>query len=163
MITAWIAIGSVEFYVALAVVAAAIVALCVKPSGRGEARQYLLPGTLCSSAEPQADIGADDAGRIDISCNDDGTVALTRRGLCGMNASGAVSLAITVTGFDVTIEERMAEPREAGEPTDMALFTLDFMGHERYHVKYNSEATGSFASFSLNNRPGLAFSRKLGK
>ena len=43
MITAWIAIGSVEFYVALAVVAAAIVALSVKPSGRGAARQYLWP------------------------------------------------------------------------------------------------------------------------
>lgn len=163
MITAWITIGSVEFYVALAVVAAAIVALCVKPAGRGEARQYLLPGTLCGCAEPQTMTADDEAGWVDISCNDDGTVALTRRGLRGMNASGALSLAITVIGFDVTIEERVAEPREAGEPTDMALFTLDFMGRERYHVKYNSEATGSFVSFSLNNRPGLAFSRRLGK
>ena len=163
MITAWIAIGSVEFYVALAVVAAAIVALSVKPSGRGAARQYLMAGTLCGCAEPYAPADDGDSGRIDISCNDDGTVALTRCGLRGMNSTGAVSLAITVIGFDVTIEERVAEPREAGEPTDMALFTLDFMGHERYHVKYNSEATGSFVSFSLNNRPGLTFSRKLGK
>ena len=64
---------SVEFYVMAAVAAAAVVGLCIKPSGRGAAKQYLLAGKLIYD-EPS------DSPAIDLEVMDDGKVVLTRRG-----------------------------------------------------------------------------------
>lgn len=146
---------SVEIYVIAAVGAAAVLALCIKPSARGEARQYLLAGTLCRVDTPQAAEAA-----IDIECLADGKVLLTRRGLKNVNDTGAVSLAVTVTGFDISVEERIV-CGNGGEPVDTALFTLDFLGQERYHLHYNSEPTATSASLTLSNRDGMHLSREL--
>lgn len=159
-------LSSVEMYVMAAVAAAAVIALCVRPSSKGEARQYLLAGVLCDFD------GAGDNGlvmsagdyaleqTILMECLDNGDVLLTRRGLAGMTDAGAVSLAISVIGYDVTIEERLVE-KSGGQPVNTALFTFDFLAPERYHIHYISEQTASATAFTLHNRPGLHLSRSL--
>lgn len=148
-------LSQVEIYVLAAVGAAAIIALCVKPSSRGEARQHLLGGMLCFADSA----GASEAA-IDIECLDDGNVLLTRRGLPHLTDAGAVSLAITVIGFDITIEERITDT-PGGNPVNTALFTLDFLGCERYHLRYTSDFTATAASMNLSNRPGMHITRAL--
>lgn len=138
--------SSTEFYVIASVAAAAVVALCVKPQPRGEAIERLLAGTLCDVSDP------DLRPRITLACSSDGRVMLTRSGLHGLTTHGAVSLAATRIGSDITIEERIT-PSPGGEPVDTALFTLDFLTPGRYHIRYNSDATGLFAAFTFTSGP----------
>lgn len=145
---------SIEFYVIAAVVASAVVGLCVRPSSKGEAVTRLLAGEL----SPASDDGADSTPSIELLVEEDGSVTLTRRGLDGMvHASGALSLVVNVAGFDISVEERLTPGRPAAdvpEPAE-ARFTLDFLGAERYHLRYYSEATGGLAVTPLHVRPGI--------
>lgn len=86
---------------------------------------------------------------------------LTRSGLAGLTSAGAVSLAVTVTGTDVAIEERITGATSPSEPVDTALFTLDFLRPGRYHVRYNSSSLGLFSAFTLSVRPGASLTRPL--
>lgn len=149
---------SVEFYVIAAVVAAAVIGYSVSPGAKGESRKYLLAGTLCKVIDtPVA------APALKVTCLDNGDVLLTRSGISGVDDRGAVSLAVTVSGFDINIEEKIVTSASGGEAIDTALFTFDFIGIERYHVHYNSPETGLFAAFTLNNRPGMQFSSPLSR
>lgn len=172
---------SIEFYVIAAVVAAAVVGLCVRPSSKGEAVTRLLAGRLSapddtrrrSAADDTAhlsaandtphlsadgDDGSDDTPSIELLVEQDGSVTLTRHGLYGLvHASGALSLVVNVAGFDISVEERLTPGRPAAdvpEPVE-ARFTLDFLGAERYHLRYYSEATGGLAVTPLHVRPGI--------
>lgn len=168
---------SVEFYVIAAVVAAAIVAYSAKSGVHGPARQFLISGVLTKVDKPVSPM-------IELICNDDGSVLLRRYGIEGVTLSGAVSLAVTVIGFDVKIKERIVEGRpkslkptsvsggydsriiridgseESGigcndeEAIDTASFLLDFMAQERYFISYTSEPAGLFVAITLKNRPG---------
>lgn len=148
--------SSVELYVLLSLLAAAVLALCMKPSKRGEAKTYMLAGTVCFISDVDAE-----SPKIDFECLESGCVLLTRCGLQNLTDSGAVSLVVTVIDFDVTIEERIVYGKSVGGPINAALFSLDFMGAERYHIRYISEQTASAASLSLNNRPDMHISRLL--
>lgn len=145
---------SIEFYVIAAVVAAAVVGLCVRPSSKGEAVTRLLAGRLFAGG----DDGSDDTPSIELLVEQDGSVTLTRHGLYGLvHASGALSLVVNVAGFDISVEERLTPGRPASdvpEPVE-ARFTLDFLGAERYHLRYYSEATGGLAVTPLHVRPGI--------
>lgn len=145
---------SIEFYVIAAVVASAVVGLCVRPSSKGEAVTRLLAGELSAAG----DAGAYSTPSIELLVEEDGSVTLTRRGLDGMvHASGAMSLVVNVAGFDISVEERLTPGRPAAdvpEPAE-ARFTLDFLGAERYHLRYYSEATGGMAVTPLHVRPGI--------
>lgn len=148
---------SVEFYVIAAVAAAAVVGFCVKPSQKGEARQYLLPGTLIADGS----VGEDE---IRLEVTEDSKVILTRSGLKGLvHPSGALSIVVNVAGFDITVEERLTPgvPDQDAVGPDCAQFVLDFLGNERYHVKYISEATGRMAAMPINVRPGMMVQRRL--
>ena len=147
---------STEFYVIASMAAAAVVGLCVRPPSRGEAIERLLAGTLCRSDSN------DPEPRVTISCPEDGgPVLLTRSGLAGLTSAGAVSLAVTVTGTDVAIEERITGATSPSEPVDTALFTLDFLRPGRYNVRYNSSSLGLFSAFTLSVRPGASLTRPL--
>lgn len=145
---------SIEFYVIAAVVASAVVGLCVRPSSKGEAVTRLLAGEL----SPAGDDGADSTPSIELLVEEDGSVTLTRRGLDGMvHASGALSLVVNVAGFDISVEERLTPGRPAADVPEHAeaRFTFDFLGAERYHLRYYSEATGGLAVTPLHVRPGI--------
>lgn len=138
---------SVEFYVISAVIAAAVIAYSAKSGHQGPARQILLPGVLTKGDK-------DVTPMLELICNDDGSVLLRRYGVEGVTISGAVSLAITVVGFDVKIKERIVEGKPEDEAIDTASFILDFMGEERYFISYTSDSAGLFVATALKNRPG---------
>ena len=147
---------SVEIYVLAALIAAGVIAWFVRPTMRGEAREYLLAGTLCMVDDSSAHQPS-----LRIECTSDGSVLLTRCGLPGMTDDGAVSLAVSIIGFDVIVEERIVTGSISGEPVNTALFTLDFLGRERYHVRYNSQPTSMAVSFTLSNRDGMSLVKPL--
>lgn len=144
-----------EFYVMLAVGAAAIAALIFKPAERGPVLEYLLAGDIaCGSG--------DGVPQITLRCYEDGSVELMRSGVPGVAADGAVSLAVKVNGTDVNIEERVVAGK--GTPCDCtdALFALRFLKRGvMYNIKYNSGATSMYAAFAMRVVPGLCISRQL--
>lgn len=146
-------LGSVEFYVYATLVAAAIVAFLARPSSRGEARQHLLAGELSNASNRSWSDSNSAQPAISLIVRDDGAVVLFRHGIEDVSSSGAVSLAITVIGFDITIEERIVPGNNLDDPIDTATFVLDFLAPDRYHLKYNSSATSSFVATTLLVRP----------
>lgn len=152
--TAIFSFDSIEFYVIAALIAAVVIALSVKPSSRGEARQYLLGSTLCLM---------DDGTQPSVKLHslDDGAILLTRMGLKDINSMGAVSLAVEVNGFNVTIKERIVYSTATAEPIDTALFTIDFLANERYFVRYENEDLGVITTFYYRNRPDMSVDKVL--
>ena len=145
---------TVEFYVVMVFLAAAVGGLAAMPSRRGSARQQLIAGELLSGATPS------EPGIVAI-VNDDGSMTIYRFGLENMCESGAYSLAVTFIGYDVTIDERLVYGRHGGIETNSAQATVTGLAPERYHIHYRSEATGRSAAFTLNMRPGNRIDRKL--
>ena len=150
---------SVEFYVILTVVAAAVVALCARPSSLGPVDTHLLSAWFIPG-DPDAEPG------ICCECLDSGDVLIRRVGLPDMGSNGTAALAITKKSNDLHIIERLTPSPvfvvngERPEPLTEAVFTLDFLGQGWYHIKY--EGSGSrFAAFSLHVRPGIRLCRPL--
>lgn len=162
-----------EFYVIAAVLAAAVVAWFAVPHGKGPVETKLLRGVLGNvTAESEAenspeatDNSADTAdqssARLIVECRPDGSVAVTRTALNGITESAAVSVAVTLNGFDLTIKERTAPGYSTDTPMTSATFVLDFLAPERYHVRYVNEDTGQYCVFTLPVRPGLRMVRPL--
>ena len=146
--------NTVEFYVIAAFVAAAAIAAAAKPRAKGPARTFLVGGTLevgCESAAAGIEMEVDGHARLRIR----------RVGLAGVGLDGAYSLAVAVAGFDVTIEERLVPGRRREAAAGSGEAVLDFLGRERYHFTYRSEASGTSCSFSLNIMPGNRLARSL--
>lgn len=153
---------STEFYVLAALLAACVVAWFGVPKGRGEAVGHLLAGILGNEADPKAD-GADDShdGSLIVECRPDGTVRLVRTGLDGMTSSGAVSMAATLTGFELVINERRS-PGYSNDPACTSVeWVLDFLGRERYTVRYLCEDSGAQCNFTFPVRDGLRLVRPI--
>ena len=146
---------SVEFYVVLLTVAAIAVGVLAAPSGRGPAETGFVTGYLRGSraGEPMEPC-------VEIECLADGNVLLTRHGLPDLTDAATVALAVTRTGFDISVEERVT-PGRGGEWADTATFILPGLGQERYHLKYNSQPTSTFAALTFRNTPGLKARRPL--
>ena len=147
--------NTVEFYVIAAAIAAAAIVAASSPSRRRESVLHMAAGELSSS----------DSGRlaepaIDVRVDDNRCVIIRRSGLKSITDNGAVSLAVNVVGFDVSIEERLT-PGNGSPTVDTAEFALDFFAPERYHIKYNSEDAGVFTAFTLNVEPGIHLQRPL--
>lgn len=130
-----------------------MVALAALPSRRGEAVLHLLAGELDHT-------GGDEGPSLKVTVDRLGHVIIERTGIRGIADDGAVSLAVNVAGFDISIEERLT-PGTGAEHATSARFELDFLGAERYHVRYNSEDAGLFAAFTLPVRPGISVIREL--
>ena len=144
----------IEFYVIVSFIAAAVIAACARPSQKRAVRNFFYPATLMTDA------GADTPGR-QLEVRADGSVLLRRDGLSGLRADGSLCLAVAVSGFDVSIEERIT-PGRAGEPVDSAEAILDCLGAERYHISYRcAHAGGISAAMQLNVRPGNRITRPL--
>lgn len=124
------------------------------PSRRGAARTFLFGGTLRTDAAPS------EPGIVAL-VNDRGELEIHRFGLEYMSEDGAYSLAVTIIGFDVTIEERLTPGRLPLNNVTAAYAAMDCFGAERYHFQYRSEVLGRTTSFSLNIRPGNRLERRL--
>lgn len=149
---------SIEFYVILVVVAAAIVAFAARPHIAGAVRELLLAGELIPMSA--ADEGEEPS--ITFTCTESGRVIAVRRGLKGVTVSGAVSLAATIKGFDIRIEERITPGSAYDDPAGTAMFTIDTLApSEYYHIHYNSSSTGLFAIFTFHTRPSISATHPL--
>lgn len=149
-------LGTVEFYVICALVAAAVLGLCVKPAHKGEVRTFLYPGIL----SPESDLHDEE---IELTCLDDGSIEICRHGLNGKIApDGAYSIAVRLSGFDVEIIERITRGQGSisDEAPGKATVTTDFAGQDYYHFRYKNEETGQLAVFTLHNRPGIHVLKK---
>lgn len=146
---------TVEFYVIVSVIAAAVVAACAMPSTKSAVRTFLYSGDLLDGD------GAEAEPEIVLTCNDNGTVSVERRGLPGIGAGGAYSLAVKLSGFDAVIEERLTAGPAGMDSRTAAWAVIDCFAQERYHIQYRSEATGRSAAMTLNIRPGNTISRRL--
>lgn len=142
---------SVEFYVIAATVAAAVIALSALPQRRGEARRYKIDGDLLP--------GTDGPARLEVRVDDSRRLVVARTGL--PTDTIAAELVVEVIGFDVKIEERLTAGRDRPAEPATALYTLDFFCAERYHISFDSPATGTFAAFTLPMREGISLSREL--
>lgn len=158
MTSLWIAIGEVEICVLLLILAAAVLALAIRLGARRPAETYFYSGdlTVTGSASPS----------ISLAVDDDYRAVLSRSGLEGMvNADGAVSLAVTVAGTDVTIEERVVAGHMMapdGIYPDSAIFYLDCLPpNTRVHLRYNSSASSRSASLTFTVKPGFRYSLNL--
>ena len=145
---------SIEFYIITAFIAAAVIGFSAMPSRRGAARSFLYGGDLYDDATPSV------PGIVFI-VPDDGSVDVYRFGLDGVSMSGAYSLALTIIGFDITIEERLTAGRRSDTWATAAHARIDCLGPERYHFHYRNEAIGRSAAFSLNIMPGNRIERRL--
>lgn len=146
--------GSIEFYIITAFVAAAVIGFSAMPSRRGTARTFLFGGELFDDVAPSVP-------GIVFVVGDDGVLDVYRFGIDGVDMSGAYSLALTIIGFDITIEERLTAGRLNGAVATAAHARIDCLGRERYHFLYRNEAIGRSAAFSLNIRPGNRIERLL--
>ncbi len=149
-------LGTVEFYVICALVAAAVLGLCVKPASKGEVRTFLYPGILAAESDPHEE-------ELELTCLDDGSIEICRHGLSGKIApDGAYSIAVKLSGFDVEITERITRGHgemSADSPGKATVMT-DFAGREYYHFRYKNEETGQLVVFTLHNRPGIHVIKK---
>ena len=149
--------NSVEFYVVAGALAAAAVVASSLPRRRDNAVLHMIAGEICRD-QSAFDVPPEPA--IDIEVDESRIVHIRRSGLRGITTGGAVSLAINVMGGDITIEERLT-PGNGSDYVDTAMFELDFLAPERYHIRYNSEDAGVFTAFTLNVAPGIRIHRDL--
>ena len=154
---------TVEFYVIVSVVAAAVIVAVSLPERKGEVKLHLIAGELLQMTESDAVAAADPGkGELLIEVHAANFVSIRRTGLDGVTMAGAVSLAVKVSGFDIVIEERVTPG--AASPfgmADAALFHLDFLAPEWYHIRYESERFSEHAAFSLHVREGIVMRKPL--
>ena len=154
---------TVEFYVIVSVVAAAVIAVVSLPERKGEVKLHLIAGELLQVPESDAVAAVGPGkGELLIEVHAGNFVSIRRTGLDGVTMAGAVSLAVKVSGFDIVIEERVTTG--SASPFGMAtgtLFHLDFLAPEWYHIRYESERFSEHAAFTLHVREGIVMRKPL--
>lgn len=152
--------NTVEFYVIVSVIAAAVIALVSLPERKGEVKTHLLAGNLIIDDNP-APVGPGN-GMLTFECHAGNIVSLRRDGLEGVCSSGSVSLVVKVSGFDIVIEERItAGALPASGYVNSATFVLDFLAPEWYHIRYESDHFSEHASLTLHVREGIVVKKPL--
>ena len=143
---------SIEFYVIAVILAAAVIGLAARPSGRGEARTWLLPAELSDADYVQVPA-------IAIEVDDRCDIRLLRLGLPGVEA---VNMSVTLIGRDIAIEEHaMLSGRTVASESVVAETLLTFTGPERYHLSYSAPGLSLFAALQFTVRPGVRIYKEL--
>lgn len=156
---------TVEFYVIVSVIAAAVIAVVSLPERKGEVKLHLIAGELLQAQAQEADAvgpAGPGNGELLIEVHTANFVTIRRTGLDGVTMAGAVSLAVKVSGFDIVIEERVTTGTASPfGMADAALFHLDFLAPEWYHIRYESERFSEHAAFTLHVREGIVMRKQL--
>lgn len=149
-----------EFYVIVSVIAAAVIAVASLPERKGEVKLHLLAGELHEAGETQS-ADTPGYGSVTFTVGSSNVVTLRRDGLSGVSIDGALSLAVRVSGFDITIEERVTNGSSFPPMASSATFELNFLAPEWYHIRYESEAFSEHASLTLHVREGITLTKRL--
>ena len=147
----------------LLIVAAAVLAMAVRPANTGHVMTYLYACDIMP--RNTIDDTPDNTPSLRMTVLDDMSVELIRTGFDGMITDlGAVSLAVTVKGTDITIEERITPGNGfyLNEPVT-AVGRIDCMrpATRPLHVRYISSSLSRETSLPLAIAPGVEMSRKL--
>lgn len=136
-----------ELYVIGTFVAAAVIALCVKPRNSGPATRHLVATRLSGS------IPDPHSGWLTLTSHDNGTITIERTLNGEITDDGALSLTIDIIGFDINIQERRVVGAGSTNPT-RATALIDFLAQERYHITYRRDQDEIAATFNYRNAPG---------
>lgn len=144
---------SPEFYVIMTVVAAAVLALCIRPSRREAAVTRTVSGWICPGDDSRP---FDAPPRLEIECLRNGNVLLKRTDIAHLGVTGALTLQVTQIGFDLQIQEHLTPGAGLSENSvEDAVFVINFLAPERYHIHYVADPGDRFAAFTLHVRPGI--------
>lgn len=148
--------NSTEFYVIIFVAAAAIVALLLRPSGRGAARELLLGSRLSC-------VGSNEEPEIAINVLPNYSLEIIRSGIEGVRSDGAVSAKAEIRGYEIYISEHLVSGR-GDDAADTATFVIEGLApDERYFLRYEAESISAQAQINFRLTPGLSSSRPLKK
>lgn len=138
-------IHSIEFYVIAFVVAIALVTLLVGQRDHGEAT------TNIDTLDLSPSLGGE-AGLLTITSEDTDKVTIRRTGLPVFEGD-AVILVSTVIDDKWHIEEKRATKGRGPNAEMDGTVTVSFLKPDRYHVRYDSEITGQWCTFTHTHRP----------
>jgi hypothetical protein len=164
----WIALSTVDICVMLLIVAAAVLAMAIRPGTVAPVQTYLYACDIYPA--PAMPAQQDDAVEaivpmLRMEVLDDLRVVLTRTGFADMLTDhGAVSIAINVKGSDITIEERITPGNGfyLNEPVTATTYIDCLRPSSRpLHIYYRSSALSREAALSLAIAPGISLSRQL--
>lgn len=158
MVQLWIAIGTVEWCVIGFIAAMAVLAAVIRPASRHEVATMFLKGDMepvCAATpvgEPELDIYVADRGPV-----------IVRRGFDGLlrTDGSSVALAVTVSGYDITIKERLVPGYGDEFIGDVSFDASGLRLRGNYHVQYISDSLSRSTAFSLLIRPGVHVVRTL--
>lgn len=138
-------IHSVEFYVIAFVVAMALVTLLIGQRTHGPATTNIDTLDLTPSL-------ADEAGLLTITSSDTDHVTIARTGL-PIFEGDTIILVSTVIDDKWHIQEKRATKGRGAHVAMDGSAQLTFLKPGRYHVRYDSEVTGQWVTFTHTHRP----------
>lgn len=139
-------VHSVEFYVIAFVVAMAMVTLLMGQRDHGEATTNIDTMNLIATQ-------AQEEGVVAITSEDTDLVAITRTALPVMEDDTVIIVSTVIDDKWHIIEKKATKGRGAHIMTDAAV-EISFLRTGRYHVRYDSEITGQWCTFTHTHRPG---------
>lgn len=139
-------LNSPEFYTIAFVVAMALVALLMGHRDKGPASTHIVP-LVTASAVGDED-GDDDTLRLHHVGG--GRVLITREGLM-LAPEETVNLVFTIRDAECSIVEKKGVKRRhaVGEPVKGEV-TVKFLRPMKYHIRYESQVTSRWASFTYD-------------
>lgn len=139
-------VTSIEFYTLAFVVAMALVGFLIGSFEKDPPSTYILQLSTSPSQETP-----DDADTLFIEYLDEGKFLFKREGLT-LAPEETVNLVMTVRGDECTIVEKKGKRRRgvAGEPVSGVATVKCLRYGRKYKVRYESQLTSTWASFSLD-------------
>ena len=138
-------INSVEFYTIAFVVAMALIALLM---GRVEKKPA---STYIAQLGTEDDDNADAEDRLIIEPLDGGKVRIARTGLL-LGPEETINLVFTIRDEECSIVEKKGVKRRgaAGEPTRGEVIVKWLRYGTKYHIRYESQITSTWATFTFD-------------
>ncbi len=143
-------IGSLEFYVIAFAVAVALIVLMMRPNDKGAAQTFFARGVI---SDDDGDKG------LEITTDTNGCLEWTRHCVAVDSADCQINCAVTVIDHDIKIiEKRVVDRLAAMEPhTCTVKFpTFEPLRPGRYHIRYEAEWSGEWASGYLRVPASIA-------
>ena len=139
----WIAIGTVEICVLLLIVAAAILAAAMNNTHIQQIETVLVAGVISDSTSTS------NSHEVTFFITDSLDLVI-KRSLLPSQPSHA-SLALTIKGQDICIEERIVTSNEAdnGIQQEATFIISSLKPRTRYHIHYNSQLQNIHGTFGI--------------
>lgn len=139
-------IHSVEFYVIAFVVAMALITLLMGQRHHGEATTNIDTYILIAAQDTPE-------GTLAITSEDVDQIIVTRTGIPIMDGDSIIVVSTIIDDKWQMIEKRAVKGNGEHTTAD-GMIEASFLRPGRYHVRYDSEITGQWCTFTHTHRPG---------